>query len=285
MKTLLVPTDFSDNAKNATVYAVELAKKIDANVILFHVYHTPVYTTPDAGGFYYEPDLDLANENQQIMQKYLEDIRKITGTNVPLEGIVKEGFALEEINREAEERKVDLVIMGTQGANGLAEIIMGSNTSSFIMKSKVPVLAIPKYSMFCGIERIVYTTEFQFEDFKSLESLAELASLFKAEIVVLNVCTKHDDRKRQEDLLNWFTEIAEKRIAYRKIKFEIIESNTVLDGVNALVHSSRVDMVAMSTVKRNLFDKIFHTSMVKKMSYHTEIPLLAFHISEDNPLH
>jgi len=93
-------------------------------------------------------------------------------------------FILETIDK----KKPDLVVMGTTGASGLKEMIIGSNTSTIVEKAKCPVIAVPEKKIFSAIKSITYATNYNLTDIYALEKLVEIAKLFHAKITLLHVC-------------------------------------------------------------------------------------------------
>ena len=53
-------------------------------------------------------------------------------------------FFIESIRKHVEEKKIDIIVMGTKGASGLKKIIVGSNTGDVITKVKCTTLAVPE---------------------------------------------------------------------------------------------------------------------------------------------
>lgn len=84
--------------------------------------------------------------------------------------------------------------------------------------------------------------------------------------------------------MEWFREIAETNVAYVKVSYHTFTGDNVLERINAAIANDDIDILCMSTVRRTFFEKIFNSSLTKKMVYHTQIPLLVFHIQEPNRL-
>lgn len=278
MKKILVPTDFSDNAKNALNYALQVAEKTKAEVILFHAFHAPVVDAQMPGNMI----ASLVKEEEKISKQKLKGLIKEIQSQkqfakIKCRFVVSLGFSVEEINSAAADQNVDLIVMGTKGASGLKELMIGSNTAAVIEKCRVPVLAIPDKAKFAMIEKIVYATDFKSDDLSVIGKLAEFAKLFNAQIAVLHI-SPASEKDADAKLDKLFTEVKYK-LDYERMSFHILNKDKIAEGIDGFVKYSEADLLAMATYQRGLFDSLFHKSITKKMVLHTHIPLFAFHKS------
>jgi len=278
MKTILVPTDFSSHATNATEYAAALAARINARLILFHSYHVPVAISEYSVIMMSEPALEA--ETARELENLARRVKEIAG-QVPVETIMREELLLDGIQSLIEEKEVDLLVMGTMGAKGLEEVLIGSHSAYVMEHVNCPVLVVPACAPKKGLEKIIYATDFQFNDFTYINQLVELARPFGAEIIITHISTH---AAKDEELMAWFREIAEPNIHYPFVSFRSFSGENVLDELSHAIKYLEADMVCMATAKRGFFEKIFKGSLTKKMVYHCEVPLLAFHLGESNRL-
>ena len=184
-----------------------------------------------------------------------------------------------EISDIAQTEKADLIIMGTSGASGMKEELFGTTATASIEKAPCPVLLIPEKTNLLKIEKIVFATDYQDNDLESLGFLCKIGALYNAEIIIVHISqTAHTD-EYEPDLLEWFRhELKEKQhVEYKNISFHLLIAGDVVDELQAYIEKYKVDIVAMSTRKRNTFSRLFNKSFTKTFAYHTHIPLLAFH--------
>ncbi len=137
---LLVPVDYSPEAKEAIEYAAALAAGDDAELILVHVVEptvppTPAYVPPLAGYSILHKDmLDTA-------RAWLDELRpQVGGTRC--RAIVRPGHPGDEVVAVAREEAVDAIVMATHGRSGLSRFLMGSTTEYVLRHAPVPVLAL-----------------------------------------------------------------------------------------------------------------------------------------------
>jgi nucleotide-binding universal stress UspA family protein len=275
MKKILFPTDFSETADRAFVYALNLAKKIGASISTLHVWQ-PVAMADSYSSLPYDQIyemLDLANfENfkdeiphlRKLASKHgLEDVE----VNHILESGLTESTIIEVANKEA----VDLIVMGTQGASGLKEIFVGSVTGEVMENAHCPVVGVPfKGSFGASIQDIVFTVSFEEEEAQALKKVLDFANVFGSQVHCLHVDVSHT-----HDLTQGMNAWKERFADNKNIQFEVIDGTSVVNSVLSYVEKNDIDMVAMLTHKRSFFQELFTLSYTKKLAYHAHKPLLA----------
>lgn len=280
MKNILLPTDFSPNAENALNFAVEVVRKVKGNLILFHAYSVQLIDPNMPAEIYlsaYQEEEKSAKESlEELSKKIIDSNKDENGNNLfTVEAVVTQGLVVDEVLSMTEEYKIDLVIMGTHGASGITELILGSNTASVIEKSSVPVLAIPYNAVYKEIKNIVYAYDDIKSGLPSFQKLLEFAKIYDSEITLLHII---ESEKNTEELNKKEFEKIKQSITYEKVQLELVKEEKVLEGINDYICSNPVDVLAMAVRKKTLLDKIFSRSLTKKMAYHTKIPLLALHV-------
>ncbi len=280
MKNILCPTDFSPNSENALNYAVEIARKVKGNLVLLHAYSVQLIDPNMPAEIYlsaYQEEEKSAKESLDELSKRISESNKDeNGNNIfNTEAIVTQGLVVDEVLSLISDFKIDLVIMGTHGASGITELILGSNTASVIEKATIPVLAIPGNAVYKGINNIVYAYDDIKSGLPSFQRLLEFAKIYDSEITLLHIIETGKDtadiNKKEFDRIRQSSD-------YDKIRLELVKEENIIEGINDYVNSNNVDILAMAIRKRTLIDKIFSRSLTKKMAYHTKIPLLALHL-------
>ncbi len=192
----------------------------------------------------------------------------------------KYDLAVNAIIETIKEKKTDFIVMGTKGASGIKEILMGSNTASIIEKANCPVIAIPEGAKFKGIKKITYATDYRESDVPALKNLIEIAKPFNAEILVLHASDDEFTHFSEEVFMNEFMNKIQKKINYKKLVYKLVYGKHLTKVLDKHIEQNSPDLIAMSTRHRNMFDKIFGTSITKKMAYHTKMPLIVFHYKQ-----
>lgn len=284
MKKILVPSDFSENSTEALIYAIGIAKKEKAKIILLHTW-TILYHISDI------PTLSYVSEEPRAAEAYAREqldrlCKEITELcDVPHEAIIRQGTVVDTILDIIKEKEIDLVIMGTRGATGLQEIFIGSNTAKVIRKAHCPVLAIPAGCIFNDLKKIIYATNYQTSDFNALKRIAAIARPYNAEITLLHITDEYYSPEGAEILLKAFTQKVKEKTNYYHFTFHLIYGSDVNQKLDEYVQKKHADLFVMSTMHRNILDRLlFGESKAKVMAFHTKMPLMVFHHTENTPV-
>lgn len=146
IKNILCPIDFSACSSEALDYAVELAKKLGADLHLLHVYQDPLagipFARPNTAGAPAAP-LEVIEQARAARKTEIERLRKLCtdhGITTRVEEI--EGVPAATIVKAASDNKTDLIVMGTHGRTGLAHVVVGSVAERVVRLSPCPVLTV-----------------------------------------------------------------------------------------------------------------------------------------------
>ena len=281
MKTLLVPTDFSKCAENALNYAIALAKKENMKIILLHAFHF-AYVTPDVPIELIAEQIALMERNAKKQMDLLL-VKSFQKEKIKYECITKQGLAVDLILDVIGKRKPYMIIMGTKGASGIKEVLLGNNTTKIIEKAKCPVIAVPEKALFKGIKRITYASDYHSADIIAIKKMVEIVKPFKALINILHISDKQEYTEDYETtLLKSFAKKISDKINYRNFSFHLIFGNSIESEIKKHIKSKTPDIIALSTRHRNLIERIFEKSITKKIVNHINIPLLVFHYKQQS---
>jgi nucleotide-binding universal stress UspA family protein len=137
---VLVGTDFSETARAALDWAIELARPLGARIALAYVYDLPLAGLPDASLMV---DATTAARMSDEAQKALDaEVVRVEGRGVPVEGHLRQGDPRELLPSMALSKNAWLVVVGSHGRRGLARALMGSVAESVMRVSSVPVAVI-----------------------------------------------------------------------------------------------------------------------------------------------
>jgi nucleotide-binding universal stress UspA family protein len=138
---ILFANDFSENSDHAFDYALTLAKQFDSRLIIIHVINEPV----DLRGFYVphisfeKLEKEIEEGAEKMMQKFCRSRAK-DFTNY--ETMIVAGIPYEEILKKADEEKVSLIVLGTQGRKGIDHFLFGSTAERVVRNAKSPVMTV-----------------------------------------------------------------------------------------------------------------------------------------------
>ena len=277
MKKILIPTDFSDCAGNAIDFAVQSAKYLPIEITLLHTFEGKEDVLTDYLGVNKSFNQSLLNEVQKKLSQLKKFIEESEG--VIVNTCISVNPLTDAVLEAAGENQSDLIIMGTLGASGLKEKLLGSRTATLIGKTNTPVLVIPHDYIWKKPEKLLLATNHFEKEPAILDFLFEMADLYmaKAQVIVFT----------EEEGENAFTilEHTRKTPRYEKMLKEHYKQETLTaihlfgnefeESLQEYIKLNEIDILAMITYPRNGFlDRIFHPSFTKRMSYHSHIPLL-----------
>jgi len=135
-KSILVPVDGSEYSSKAAKHAVELASSFKSKVIALHVIDVRVKRV-------YEGSEKALAQLRKFGEAYLQDVANMANrAKVPVETVLREGLPPEAIVKEAEDRGVDVIIMGTRGLSGAKRVVLGSTAEQVVEWATCPVLVV-----------------------------------------------------------------------------------------------------------------------------------------------
>ena len=139
--TILFANDFSENSEHAFDYALTLARKFDARLVIIHVINEPV----DLRGFYV-PHISFETLEKEIAESAEKMMEKFCRTKIKdftkFETVVISGIPYEEIIKKAEETKAGMIVLGTHGRRGIDHILFGSTAERVVRNATCPVMTV-----------------------------------------------------------------------------------------------------------------------------------------------
>ncbi len=283
MPTILFPTDLSEGANQAFIYALQFARKRNARIVTLHTYQRPevrgaAHISSTLEEFYKNFDIDEF-ENYRDTIPYLDRIAKENGfEDIEMVHTMIEGPAKETILARIEAEEADLVVMSTTGADALKALFQGSVAGEVMEHASCPVLTVPESNTFDGqIDHIAMATSYREEEHRVLELLLPIAEAFDAQIHVVNVDLAHIAEYRKD------MELFSSRYDQPNLHFDVVDGNDFGPTLANYLEEHSVDFIAMIIHQRNFIQELFHYSRTKDLSYHTKVPVLAFPEKFVNP--
>lgn len=276
MKKILFPTDFSESANKAFRYALQMANDLGAEIVALHVYEMPVIDYVDTPAYLMDVynTVELASfENYRSQVPVLKSLAETYQLEqVPVSSVLLEGELVSTVLNMVKEQHFDFVVMSTKGASGMKETFFGTSTASVMTDTEALVLAVPEESVFSGFRNIVFTTRFREIDLKALKKLLPVANALGAGVDCLYIKTSGSDLK-EVVLADWKLQLKD-----FQVDFHIVDSEEVEGAILEFIDRHSPDMLALLNHKRSFFEGLFHTSMTKKLAFHSKVPVLAMHV-------
>ncbi|MEA1897492.1 MAG: universal stress protein, partial [Bacteroidota bacterium] len=203
--------------------------------------------------------------------------REIIPKKLKMTYALEQGMTSDAILTYSRLYKPGLIVVGAKGVGNRMEFL-GSSTIRIILKASFPVLIIPEESQISKDKtslKIVYATNYDEYDFFEISRLIRLFWEFSLEIFCTHIGMEDEpiEKLKMKALLEYF----EKSYPKVKIHCNMLEDHGIEASLDQYISEHNIDILAMTTHKRNLLTKIISPSITKKVYYHTRIPLLIFH--------
>ncbi len=276
MKRILVPIDFSDQAKYASKVAASIARKTNSEIILLHMLDIPADTIDPASG----SNLHGGAQNIYYMKGIKREFQKFMalpffeGLNV-IES-VRFHKAFEGVIEESKEKDVDLIIMGSHGTSGLKEMLVGSNTEKVVRLSHIPVLVIKQDVDDFEINDIVYASDLGKDSKKSFPNIIEYAKMFDAKLHLLYINTVHNfiSTKVLNEKIATFT----KDFDLNNYTVNVYSDTTIEEGILNFSSEINANLIAINTHNRSGLYHLFSNNIGKDLANHALKPVITFKI-------
>lgn len=270
MKTLLIPTNFTDVARHATDYALNLYGNEKLKVILLNAFEQPK-TGRSIG-------LSLTDILKKNAEKGLhEDKLRIEETyaHLDLEVITRatQGDVCSSLRSVLKSEEIDIIIMGSSGHKELVEMFVESMTAQVIRNIEHPMLIVPPVAEFTGLKNMILTTDCKpFSNASVISELNDLCSKNNCKVHVLNISKNSSNVSREyEKQLSEMLHGLEHDFNYRK-------SPDIPAGIYKFIHESQADIVSIVRRKGGgrLVDRLFHQSVSRRIVRSVRQTLLLF---------
>ncbi len=276
MKQILIPTDFSDNAWNTILYAIELYRNVPCEFYLLNTYDLePVQlisvVSSQRIGHLYEA---IKMESEQGLKMILEDIHNSTpGLHHIFKTISKKGSLVQNIDKLSEHNSFDMIIIGTKGTTGSKNLFLGSTTQKVVNNvSHCPILIIPDDSYFKEISAIAFATDFERMYHKAeIAPILELAKSQNATVRMIHIY----DKPKLNPLQHYNSSSLEYYFKHVKYDFHVMSDfSTVEHAIQEFIEELEIDILVMINYEHSFVERIIKEPIIKKMTFNTIIPFL-----------
>lgn len=283
MKTILVPTDFSPAANAATKVAITLAKQFKSTIILLHVLEGV-----DENSFNVEGETAASSswEDRLFNMKMIEKGRKLLNqatnavieTGVNAKSILRLGNAYHGMQSIITDQDVDLVVMGTEGSNGLQEMIVGSNTEKVVRRSAVPVISVNKQSSIGSLKSIVWATSLKEEDLNIPVVLKKLMD--REETVVHLVRVNTPGLFFPDAIVKTKLAAFAQKMKLGKFTINVVNDYNEEEGIIRFASGINADLIALSTHGRRGLSHLLNGSIAEDVVNHSKRPVMTYVIGK-----
>lgn len=275
IKKILVPVDFTETSEIAVDEAISLAIEFEAALHLIHIVDNRESVS------FVDRELELALSSMYDFEKEAQ---------AKLSGIVEEidfkygikplfktaiGLTHTEILQYADEQKFDLIVMGTHGASGYKEYLIGSTAQRVVSNANIPVLTLQLGKTTIGFKNILIPIDNSPHSREKVNLALVVADLFNAKIHILGLI----DSKQEIELNKFKTKLKaiEAVIEKDELPFSttVVEGDSLAEEAMAYAVENRCDLIVINTGHESKMGGSFLGAFVQHIVNHSKIPVLS----------
>ncbi|MGB3345224.1 MAG: universal stress protein [Aequorivita sp.] len=288
MKTILLPTDFSETANYALEVAAQLTKKFGSKLILLHMLEisepllpqvplsndvSPVQNT-------HQHDLPEALFYMKLARKRFKELADLPFMQgVDHEDEVQNHLDFKGIIDSAHKYNADLIVMGSHGATGIKEVFVGSNTEKVVRTSDIPVLVIKRKHEKFNVRNFVFATNWEAENKRAFLNAYNFLKKFEAKMHLLYVNTAGSEFLTSKEIHEKFKiMLQETNINSDDISTNIYSDKSVEHGILNFSKEIDADLIGIPTHGRRGLAHFLNHSIGEEVANHAEIPVITFKV-------
>lgn len=274
-KRILIPTDFSSQAKAALLSAVKMAEKIEAELFVLHSIDihdrfvsrsSPVSTD--------SRESILVGRAKELMENHLasEGFKDFKPTT-----IVGTSDILEDVMDTCKKYSIDFIVMGSSGVSGLESLFIGSNTERIVRHAKVPILVIKDSPIAFGDDKsFIFASSLKSKDKSALKKAKTLAKLLNLKLELLYINTQVNF-KTTKDI---FTLITSFLTEEERLNIEVIVHNdsSVEKGILSYMEKRKDAVFGIGTNGRKGLARFFNDSIAENIVNTAPSSIICFKI-------
>lgn len=270
-KTIVVPTDFSQNALVAAKYALQFAQQQDYEVHFLHAYlpFTSAFQNPRA---IEEDENKIRKEAEAEMLGFLDKL----GTNETLKisSSIAQGNLVDSLTLFVKERAAGLIIMGTHGASGTRKDVLGSNTYDVAKSSHIPLIVVPEHIVEFRLDKAAFFTDYQPSDKQTLKAFKEVLSDRPVPCTLVHIATDAKEDTEQRLKLEGWKQQLQTETGYDLLHSEVARDREKLERVNVIIDDLAADLSILTLIGgRGFLEKLFHKSLARQIVLNPQRPV------------
>lgn len=264
MTTIIVPTDFSPAAENATAYAAKLAGQVQASVLLLHVYSLPV---PMAD----YPLLMVTNEDMKKsadegLKRAIENAQQ-AHAGVRFDYEARLGDVATEIEEACREKAPFALVTGAKDHSGFERFLAGNTTVSIVKNSSYPVITIPAGAKPVAPRIIVLATDLLALDEMPTEKIIAVVKSLGASMHIVHVAVDNKEAASPEVLLQKLNDLP--------ATYHTVQEEDVAEGIRQYVTENNIDLVLVLPHKHNFYERLFFKGHTQDILKTTPVPVMS----------
>ncbi|MGV3658177.1 MAG: universal stress protein [Chitinophagaceae bacterium] len=276
MKKILHPTDFSENAAKALVFAFQIAKKTNAELVLLHVGDLPtIMNSPsDMPSFTAMEEAHVTDIVERLKKYATVHLGTMNPDfNIDYQAVLHRSRT-KGIIEYARETAADLLVIGMKGESRITEMLLGSTAKKLVQNAPCPILMVPPHAEYESISKVLYASDYEMDDQRVLKNLADTGITKGADVTMLHVIAK--ENKVESEVSGLKKKIAA-RLKNNTPHFVDQVGEDIYETIMQYIHDRKPDMLVMLEREHDsMVEKLFHKDLVKRFATHSTVPVLSY---------
>jgi nucleotide-binding universal stress UspA family protein len=282
MKSIIIPTDFSDISRNSINYGFELASRLGFKIQLVHVLELYKFAAGTSETEILSTILpaDSIKEMQETAEvsfkKLIDDLKEQFGNKVDFEHKIIPGHLVNEMIAEAADDDTEMILLAVAETQDLVTRFTQGTISAIVAEASCPVMVVPSKVVFTPCSRILYATDFNKADINALLHCINTFEKFNPHITVLHISTKASDFKTELKFAG-FKQMILESTSFKNIDFKLTQNKQVVNGIVQEILTDQADILVMLKEHEGFFRSLFETSKTDKITHLLKIPMISYH--------
>lgn len=265
MKTILVPTDFSPSADNASVFAAHLARQVRASLLLVHVYQIPV-TMNDMPVMVLSAEELRSSADQQLDRQRNDLLAQFPDLIIQSESRL--GSINDELEHLCTENDLLLMVLGSHGMSALERMLFGSTTISVMRHTELPVIAVPKDFKRFGLRKIALAADLLDVARIPVQKIVALTQSLGARLDLVHVASRSETENQNAAALL-------QSLQPLQPEYHTVYNDNVKTGLLQYLEEHETDLLMVLPHEHNIVERLFFKLHTDDIVKNAPVPVMA----------
>jgi nucleotide-binding universal stress UspA family protein len=274
MKTILLPTDFSQTAQHAADFALSLTLLLEAKLVILNVIQpiADAYNIPMSATHFYQYAEETAETSMDRFKEKMLSRHKMDLNPYPvIETKVVYGNISSTILDVAKDYNADFIVMGMVGDRTLVDNIFGSNALKVAKKAECPVWVIPQKTKIHQIKKVVYATDLEGDEVSFIKKTIDIIKVMGGELKAVHI---HEDYEPEIFPSHKIIDHIKESLGDSPVKFENLQRPDVVKGLENYLKNQRPDALVIAHQDKSWLERLLYRSVISELTLQSQIPVL-----------
>jgi len=286
MSKIIIPTDFSEVSKNATVYGFFMAEKLGLSIELVHVLEIYKFAAGTSEAELISTILpadniiELEQSAAESFEKFISSISSEIVSKVSYTTKVISGNLVNEMVIASTDDNVSAIIIAVPEKQDLATRFTNNTISAILNEAVCPVITVPSaYNRDMDIKNVIVAIDFNKAEIEMIQKFISLFSKFNPLLIITHISQKQIDFKTELKFAG-IKQMIKEKINYDKISYVIKQNKNIVDGILDEITKQNANMLLMLKEHEGFFKSLFESSKTEKITHYLKIPMISYRTLE-----